>query len=263
MRHGDLETLLRLDEAKERGDVPFLLEWLGDAEHRYFAAKLLGELRAGEAVQPLIRLLDAGDRVTRSSAADALARIGDRRAVPPLVERATGEGDVVSRAWAIDALGRLRDPRATRPLCELLTDHSADVRSAAAHALGQLGDLTAVEPLRRAQRREHWFSRRVHRAAVRRLLRGRGERTRPTHLLRRVWDWREGAPPWLLPLAIPGLILGALGLALSLLLFDYWGAKALLAVVTSVVCIATGAHFLAVLMLALAAVAFVQFLRGA
>ncbi len=125
-------------------------------------------------VEPLIAALDdesAADGV-RGSAAEALAKIGDPRAVGHLIAalevdspywvrnksaRAVGQiGD--PRAVepllfamnngipdAVRALGQIGDPRAVRPLIGALTD--THMCQDAAEALGNLGDVRAVEPL--------------------------------------------------------------------------------------------------------------------
>jgi len=174
---------LLLFEAKDHADVAYLLNVLRrDPRHRSMAAKFLGELRAREAVGPLMQLLGAGDRATRSSAAEALAAIGDPEAVPGLLERLRDEKEVVPRTFAIMALGNLKDARALKPLCALLTDDDVLVRQSAANALGVLGSPDALEPLRNALRTERWYDRGRHRQAIRKLRRqatGRVQLTAP------------------------------------------------------------------------------------
>lgn len=166
--------VLLLFEAKDHADVAYLLDVLRrDPRHRSMAAKFLGELRVREAVRPLMQLLGAGDRVTRSSAAEALAAIGDPEAVPALLERLRDEKEVVPRTFAITALGNLKDARALNPLCELLTDADVLVRQSAANALGVLGSPDALEPLRNALPTERWYDRGRHRQAIRKLRRHR------------------------------------------------------------------------------------------
>ena len=53
-------------------------------------------------------------------------------------------------------------------------------------------------------------------------------------------NWRQGAPWWVLPLLVPGLILGALGFVLSLLLTDWWGAKFLVCLPLTIALLVTG-----------------------
>ena len=48
---------------------------------------------------------------------------------------------------AVDALERLGDVRAVEPLLAALRDNDRDVREEAIKALGRLGDMRAMEPL--------------------------------------------------------------------------------------------------------------------
>ncbi len=57
------------------------------------AAMLLGKMGDSRAVEPLIRALDAPGYQTPLHAAEALGRLGDNRAVPPLVIVAETNGD--------------------------------------------------------------------------------------------------------------------------------------------------------------------------
>lgn len=140
---------------------------------RAFAAELLGRVGNAQAVPALLETV----RATRSEDADvreialrALARIGDPRAVDPLVaalrtadvwlapriaDILTRHGELAvapmialleegtrhpSRAWAANVLGEVRAQRAFAPLVRALGDLDDEVRAKAAHALGRLGD---------------------------------------------------------------------------------------------------------------------------
>ncbi len=168
-RREENQALLDLFAAKARGDIAYLVDALRDPKIRFMAVKFLGDLRAEEAVQPLIRLLRAGDRVTRSSAAGALAEIGATEAIPELVERARLEEDIAARTWAITALGELGDERAVEPLCNLLLDDSLMVRVSVVNALGMLGYKDAIGPLGKAAAKERWYARRQYRKAIRKI----------------------------------------------------------------------------------------------
>lgn len=77
-----------------------------------------------------------------------LGRTGDPRQADRLLAMLASEDDVL-RTAAAEALGWMGDRRAVAPLIVILEsedDHEA-VREVAAEALGKLGDLTAVEPL--------------------------------------------------------------------------------------------------------------------
>ena len=164
------DRLHALFQARDREDVAYLVdEGLRDPSNRFMAAKFLGELRAQEAVGPLIRLLQAADTPTRSRAAEALAKIGAKEAVPDLLESLDAENDMVTKTWFIKALGMLGDKRAVAPLCELLANESLFVRGGAVAALGAIGDPKALEPLRRARANERWYNRRPYKSAIRKL----------------------------------------------------------------------------------------------
>jgi HEAT repeat protein len=99
------------------------------------------------AVEPLVAAL--GDKSfsgwrRRPDAAEALGKLGDRRAVEPLAV-ALGECDIVLQKCAVEALGKLGDPRAVEPLAAMLKDSNWEVQRSAAEALGELCDLRAVE----------------------------------------------------------------------------------------------------------------------
>ena len=64
---------------------------------------------------------------------------------------ATLDGDSTVRAAAAAALGKLGDTRAVGPLLDLLRDEDAQVRASAAGALGPLGDPRALPALREMQ----------------------------------------------------------------------------------------------------------------
>jgi HEAT repeat protein len=96
-----------------------------------------------EATGALVKALDDPKPATRRLAAEMLARIGARQAVPDLItrlDRAEGE----SRPGLVRALGQLGDPRALEPVAALLQADSAELRTAALEALPALrpaGDL--------------------------------------------------------------------------------------------------------------------------
>lgn len=104
----------------------------------------------------------------RQSAARALGALGNRRALPQLVE-ATEDDQYWVREAAVEALGKLSDSRTTKRLVSLLrgrrfaprigtypgplvhfiarTEPASTVRREAARALGRIGDPRALEPL--------------------------------------------------------------------------------------------------------------------
>ncbi len=85
--------------------------------------------------------------MVRWCAAEALVKLGDARAVGPLIAALNDENNQV-RWCAAKALGNLGDARAVGPLIAALNDENDVVRQYAAEALGLLGWMpAAVEPL--------------------------------------------------------------------------------------------------------------------
>jgi HEAT repeat protein len=111
------------------------------------------------AVGLLIKGLKNGDAGVRCGCAEALGRIGDARAVEPLIKRLGDRGQYeVREGWKLiyaqtmatscaKALGNIGDARAVEPLIELLTDRDPSHREAAMCALGKIGDERAIGPL--------------------------------------------------------------------------------------------------------------------
>ena len=100
------------------------------------------------AVEPLIEVTKEDDWQRQYVAAELLGRIGDTRAVDPLIALLWNRG---SGEMAAKALGKIKDPRAVEPLIELLkSTRTSNVRSAAAEALGELGGTQVIDPLTEA-----------------------------------------------------------------------------------------------------------------
>ena len=111
------------------------------SDDREVIAEALAQM--GEpAVKPLIKrgLEDRSDHVRRC-AAHALALMGStaQKAYPSLL-RGLDDKSLGVRLQVIDALGKIGDVRAVEPLVGLLDDDEQDVREQAAEALGRLGD---------------------------------------------------------------------------------------------------------------------------
>jgi HEAT repeat protein len=116
----------------------------------------LAELGDLSAIPPLIVLMESGNMRARNAATIALGRLGDHRAVKPLINQLTDEPEAYLRRQAAWALGVLGDRSAVPPLITSLKDDHEDVRHYAAEALGDIGDSRAIEPLRRTLRDKDW-----------------------------------------------------------------------------------------------------------
>ena len=113
-----------------------------------------------EDVPALVEALDDPQCPMSHLAAERLAKIGDSHAVPGLI-RALNKEDhgFIVRMRAAHALGELRDSRAVEPLIECLEDDESCVRRTAAEAIGKCGDGRGVEPLIRSLYDEDWNTR--------------------------------------------------------------------------------------------------------
>lgn len=103
VRREALYALVDLGEM-EIGGQPIAALLLSDLSHekasvRAKAADLLGDLRAGEARGPLVRILESDEAPwVRARAAAALAKLRDRDAVTPLIAALDDESPMVQRA---------------------------------------------------------------------------------------------------------------------------------------------------------------------
>ncbi|GAI38932.1 unnamed protein product, partial [marine sediment metagenome] len=105
-------------------EVDFVL--YGDRGLKIFEVKRKGKILGSD-----LRGLKDEDNYVREQAAAALGKIGDKRAVEPLIEALKDENGHV-RSGAANALGKIRDKRAVKPIIEVLKDKYSDVRWSAA-----------------------------------------------------------------------------------------------------------------------------------
>ncbi len=109
------------------------------------AAEALGRIGDPRAVEPLIMALKDRDLAVRRKAAEALGKIKDARAVEPLIVAMKDENEYV-RQEAAEALGKIGVP-AVEALIITLKDKDSDIQENAIKALGWIGDARAVDPL--------------------------------------------------------------------------------------------------------------------
>lgn len=88
-----------------------------------------------------------GDKIVGSYAALALGRLGDRRAVPYLVEL-VGDPDYTVRKRVVRALVKLRAEGTASVFVGKLDDSAPVIRMLAAEGLGAVGDSTVIPCLR-------------------------------------------------------------------------------------------------------------------
>lgn len=126
--------------------VDELIRALNNPSSCLSAAEILGKIGDRRAVEPLILVLQKG--WARRWIIEALAKLGDPRAVEvliPIAKNSSGDECIA----AINALGTLGDPRAVDLLNNILKDETKndDLRFKAAEALDQIGIAMGVEPL--------------------------------------------------------------------------------------------------------------------
>lgn len=124
--------------------IPPLVSALSSVENDLagVASKILVTF-GGPAVSAILPLLNHPEQSVRNRAADVLVKIGNP-AVPLILELLRNSPRHVCEL-AVNILGKIRDPRAVAPLINLLNNPL--LASSAAHSLGQIGDLRALQPL--------------------------------------------------------------------------------------------------------------------
>ena len=137
-----------LGQLKAKEALEPIVEWLlsTDPDLRISATDILGDLGHPGAIKPLIRSLGDAEPNVRLHAVRALGKLGSDEVVVPLIARLEDPKAEVRKA-AIDQLAELADRRALIPLVGAMGDSSVDVRTAAIRAVGKLGDRSAVPAL--------------------------------------------------------------------------------------------------------------------
>ncbi len=141
-------ALDRLLDAPSSVFFPTDTEWRDYGMYRQHAV-------AAFAKRDLDSVLAAMKKRKWTDAAIGLSGVGlvrDARVVPLLV-RLVADPEPMRRQEAVELLGGQRDPDATAAVLRALRDRSSNVRRAAVHALGEIGDPTTVDALEEAARR--------------------------------------------------------------------------------------------------------------
>lgn len=151
----DSEMLVRWNAIKALarfgdGAVGPLLNALNDTDHfkRRNVVQAMGEVGGDEAVDRLIRMLmfDESDQNVLVEVIRALDKIGDARAVEPLIT-VLKMNNWEMRWRAIHALERIEDARAIEPLLDAVNDPDKDIKWAAYKAIERIKAATAeAEP---------------------------------------------------------------------------------------------------------------------
>jgi HEAT repeat protein/beta-lactamase regulating signal transducer with metallopeptidase domain len=138
-----------LGEIESPNGVQHLIPFLEDesVEIRSQAAWALGEIESPRAVAALSAAIDDREPKVREMIVWALGEIEDASAVEGLT-KALADANVGVRRKAAWAIGELElSGEAPRALIDATRDQDREVRKAAAHALGEIGDPAAVPAL--------------------------------------------------------------------------------------------------------------------
>lgn len=116
-------------------------------EKRRTAVMKLGLAGGDEAVTALIMAVQNRneDLIVRGRAALMLGKLGDSRAVIPLIKALDAPG-MQTPLYAVQSLGKLGDSRAIKPLLLIASSQDEKLRSAALEALERLGYSEEEQP---------------------------------------------------------------------------------------------------------------------
>lgn len=125
-----------------------LADGKADTGMRLEAAKRLGEAKNPKYLVVLTEALKDNNKAIRWVAVEVLWDLGDKRAVPALIEYlGRGEGYDWGKILTMNALGSLKDPQAVGPLLKMMENENPFLRRSAALALVQIGDEKAIPGL--------------------------------------------------------------------------------------------------------------------
>ncbi len=120
----------------------------GDNKKKVFAAKALSKIGDKRAIPPLIETLSTKNNYLRSYMTQAITAFGGS-AVPYLINACTSENPKI-RGNAANTLGKIEDKISTEPLIKLLNDKSEFVRKSVIIALSHFEDKRAMTALSNA-----------------------------------------------------------------------------------------------------------------
>ncbi|MFA5778593.1 MAG: HEAT repeat domain-containing protein [Elusimicrobiota bacterium] len=141
-----------LGEIGDKQAVPHLLKSLNDADGGMIidSANSLAKFKDDSSIPSLKKLLTDGRPVVRITALKTLMVFSDKPEVQSIiVEHLNDEAEGV-RLTAIQSVSSLKLKSAVVNLIKNLTDVNPTVRAESAKALGEIGDKSAIEPLKKA-----------------------------------------------------------------------------------------------------------------
>ena len=127
-----------------------------NVKDRLLAVEDLGQSDSPRAVTYLLKAMGDKDLRVQARAIDYLGSHRASDATPLLVQKLYLKGIPTGlRQHVLTALGRIGDPSASRPIVDYLSrEGNKDVRGTGIYALGEIGDVTVQEDLRKIADRE-------------------------------------------------------------------------------------------------------------
>lgn len=144
-----IQAVYALGNLKDLHSVTQIVELLDNdqwSQMKSACCSALGNIGDSFAVESLLTALNNSSENVRYSAANALGRIKDTRAVEPHLIAMLSDPEIRVRSIAAVALGSIGDLRAITPLIGSLSDWHGNMRISAAYAIAQIG-IPAIEPL--------------------------------------------------------------------------------------------------------------------
>ena len=150
---GRQQTVCRIIKALEltrsKKAVQPLINYLNDDDsfivsRAVFSLGEIGDARAYDHLEELFKKNHLQGSCAPEDTIEALGKLGDKKAVPLLINALNSGEHLYSSAVA---LGRLKDPKAVDSLLILLTHDNDDVVRAVMNSLGEIRDVKAVDPL--------------------------------------------------------------------------------------------------------------------
>lgn len=146
-----LERAISAESLGKLGDIKAvdgLILTLNDNDEyvRLCTVQALGNIKDKRAFEPISQKLTDGDYAVRVCAADAMIKIDENEAVELFIETLAMQNEHWEvRKNAAHALGKVGDKRAVEPLIAALGDEYGDVRWTSAESLGKIGDKRAIK----------------------------------------------------------------------------------------------------------------------
>lgn len=122
----------------------------------YRAAEALGEIKDARAVPPLIESLKRENHVVGQQPAEALVSIGEPSVLPLI--GLLSDSDVILQIRVSELLVRIGDARAVPPLIEKLKDRNCDVRVLAFNVLFNLAAVVDIDNAKLSASLQEYFS---------------------------------------------------------------------------------------------------------